>query len=466
MSDAPAEKRRPQRAKVIPFGQQGRPPERLAAFSDDALALRFAELHAADLRYVDRWSTWMRYDGMRWQADDTLAVFDRARVVCRTAAAEAAESKLAKELTSAKTVAAVERLARSDRRLAATADQWDADPWLLNTPAGTVDLRTGAKLEHRPADYQTQVTAVAPDATCPTPRWRAVLERATAGDEALMGYLQRLFGYALTGSTREQTVHFAYGTGAISKGTIINTVAGCMGDYHKAAPIETFTASNVDRHLTELADLRGARLVTATETEEGRHWAESRIKMLTGGDPVRARFMRQDLFEYVPKFTLLISGNHKPGLRSVDEAIRRRFHLIPFSVTIPPNERDPDLTEKLKDEWPGILRWMIEGCLAWQQTGLRPSNVVRSATDAYLQAEDAMAAWIEEATSLDPNGWDSTTNLFASWTAWSTKAGEYTGTMRRFVQNLETRGFAPERRRAARGFRGLRLPQAQPTHEG
>ena len=214
----------------------------------------------------------------------------------------------------------------------------------------------------------------------------------------------------------------------------------------------------MDRHPTELADLRGARLVTAVETEEGRRWAESRIKMLTGGERVKARFMRQDLFEFTPQLKLLIAGNHKPGLRSVDEAMRRRFHLIPFTVTIPPNERDPDLTEKLKDEWPGILQWMIDGCLDWQEIGLQPPVIVRSATDAYLDAEDALAAWIEEATTTaDPNYWETTASLFASWTTWSTKAGEFTGTMRRFVQNLETRGFIPERKKAARGFRGLRL---------
>ena len=460
MSDAPAEKRRAGRNKVIPFGQHS---EQFPALSDDALALRFAELHARELRYVAVWSKWMRWDGARWQFDDTLAVFDRARAVCRMAAAECNKPKQAKELTSAKTVAAIERLTRSDRRLAATAHQWDAHPWLLNTRDGIVDLQSGETRPHRAEDYLTRITAVGARGDCP--RWLEFLARVTNADVELQRFLQRVLGYSLTGSTRDQALFFGYGTGANGKTVFTSTVSGILGDYHCAAPIETLTATSVDRHPTELADLRGARLVTAVETEEGRRWAESRIKMLTGGERVKARFMRQDLFEFKPQLKLFITGNHKPGLRSVDEAMRRRIHLIPFTVTIPPGDRDPDLIEKLMDEWPGILRWMIEGCLAWRETGLRPSKVVRSATDAYLQAEDAMAAWIEEA-SLDPNGWESTTNLFASWTAWSTKAGEYTGTMRRFVQNLETRGFAPERRRAARGFRGLRLLQAQPTHEG
>ena len=139
-------------------------------------------------------------------------------------------------------------------------------------------------------------------------------------------------------------------------------------------PIETFTASAVDRHPTDLAGLRGARLVTAVETEEGRNWAESRIKSLTGGDPVSVRFMRQDFFEYTPQFTVVIIGNHKPGLRSVDEAIKRRIHFIPFLVTIPAEERDSELSEKLRIEWPGILQWAIEGFLMWQREGLKSAG--------------------------------------------------------------------------------------------
>src|SRR5262249_3016733 len=144
--------------------------------------------------------------------------------------------------------------------------------------------------------------------------------------------------------------------------TFLNAITGAMGDYHRTAPIETFTSTNTDRHPTDLASLRGARLVTAIETEEGRRWAESRIKTLTGGDKIAARFMRQDFFEFTPEFKLLIAGNHKPGVRSVDEAIRRRFNLIPFTVTIPPHERDEALGDKLQEELPGILAWIIEGC--------------------------------------------------------------------------------------------------------
>ena len=177
--------------------------------------------------------------------------------------------------------------------------------------------------------------------------------------------------------------------------------------------------------------------MTAIETEEGRRWAESKIKSLTGGDKISARFMRQDFFEFIPQFKLFIAGNHKPGLRSVDEAIRRRFHLIPFTVTIPPEQRDEALPERLKSEWPGILQWMIKGCLEWQRSGLMPPQAVVDATAAYLESEDALAAWIDDRCERDPRAWEQSSDLFASWTTWATKAGEPVGTMRRFSQTLE-----------------------------
>lgn len=448
--------------KVIPFGQKKqRPAERLAEFSDDALALRFAELHASDLRFVAKWSVWMRWDGTRWQDDDTLAVFDSARGVCRTAA-KSAKPRLAKELTSAKTVAAVERLARSDRRLAATADQWDADPWLLNTPNGVIDLRTGLMHEHRAGDYLTHVTAVAPAGDCPL--WREFLARVTAGDQALQQYLQRVCGYALTGVTSEHALFFLWGRGANGKGTFVNAIAGILGDYHRTAPIETFVASSSDRHPTDLAGLRGARLVTATETEEGRRWAEAKIKTLTGGDQISARFMRQDFFDYMPQFKLVIGGNHKPGLRSVDEAIRRRFNLIPFTVTIPAAERDHELGDKLKAEGPAILQWMINGCVDWQERGLAPPAAVTAATEAYLDAQDSIAAWLDECGELDANAWGHSQALFASWKAWAERSGQFVGDIKTFRDRLDGRDGIefrkhPTTRRA--GFQGVRLKPAE-----
>jgi putative DNA primase/helicase len=437
-------------AQVIPFGEP-RPPE----FSDEALALRFAEQHASNLRYVAPWGNWLCWDGTRWRFDKTLHVFDRARFICREAASRANDLRVQMAVASANTVAAVERLARADRRLAATTDRWDAIPWLLNTPAGILDLHTGATRPARIDDYATKITGIAPGGQCPT--WQRFLSRVTNDDQGLTAFLRRVCGYALTGITREHALFFLYGTGANGKSVFLSTVISILGDYHTTAGIETFTASKSERHPTDLAHLRGARLVTATETEEGRRWAESKIKALTGGDKIAARFMRGDFFEFVPSFKLIIAGNHLPGLRSVDEAIRRRLHLIPFSVTIPMEERDPQLSEKLKAEWPGILSWMIQGCLEWQRNGLHPPEIVRNATAAYLQAEDAIASWIDERCQLDPQAWETVADLYASWSAWATQAGEPVGSKKNFVQNLEARGYRPHRTHAGRGFYGLRI---------
>jgi putative DNA primase/helicase len=427
-----------------------KPPE----FSEESLALRFAEQHALDLRYVDMWGKWLVWDGKRWAVDETRKSFDLSRAICRAASAEC-NTKHRSQLASAKTVAATLSLARADRRIAATIEQWDSDPWLLNTPGGIVDLCAGQSRLAIPQDYMTKMTAVAPGGACP--RFLAFLDEVTDGDGALCEFLQRMFGYCIIGSTREHGLFFFYGTGANGKSVLLNTVSGILGDYHRTAPIETFTASSVDRHPTELAGLQGRRLVTAIETEEGRRWAESRIKALTGGDKIAARFMRADFFEYVPAFKLVIAGNHKPGLRSVDEAIRRRFHLIPFTVTIPEEKRDPDLAEKLSKEWPGILDWMINGAMHWQEQGLRPPEAVTAATQAYLEAEDALSAWLDECCIREVGAWEPRSTLFASWRSWADKAGEYPGSAKRFVQNLEVRGFISDRKMQGRGFQGLKL---------
>jgi putative DNA primase/helicase len=435
-----------------------------AGFSDDALALHFAELHGPELRFVALWGRWLKWDGSRWVFDDRLRCFDMVRKICREAAAGANDGSLRRALASAKTVAAVERLARSDQRLAATTDQWDADLWKLNTPAGAVDLRTGNLTPPAPDDYATKITAVAPGGACPL--WRTFIARITGGDARLAAFIQRMLGYSLTGSTQEHALFFCYGTGANGKSVLLKTAASILQKYHTTAPIETFTASSSERHPTDVAGLRGARLVSSVETQQGRRWDETKIKLLTGGDEVSARLMRQDCFEFVPQFKLVIAGNHKPGLRDVDEAIRRRFYLVPFTVTIPSAERDQGLTETLKSEWPGILKWMIEGCLDWQCGGLDPPAAVRDATAAYLESEDAIASWLGDCCRRDPQAWENSTALFGSWTIWANRAGETVGSQRTFVQNLEKRdGFHLVRRRDGRGFQGLRITPATNYNE-
>jgi putative DNA primase/helicase len=435
-----------------------------AEFTEDAIALRFAERHASDLRYVAKWGKWFRWTGSRWEDEETRYVFDLARALCREENARC--NKPAKTLAAAKTRAAVVSMSGDDRRIAAIIDQWDKDLWLLNTPGGVVDLRTGTMRPHRPEDYMTKITAVAPDGDCPL--FLKFLETITAGDKELQTYLQRVFGYALTGSVKEHALFFCYGIGSNGKSTLMNTVAGIMGDYYSAASVETFTVTMGDRHPADLAALRGARLVIASETEEGRHWAESRIKQLTGGDPISARFMRQDWFTYFPQFKLLFLGNHKPGLRAVNVAIRRRLNLIPFEVVIPEAQRDKDLADKLRKEWPGILAWMIQGCLAWQREGLAAPASVTAATDRYLEAEDALGAWIEDCCERNPNSHTSTHELYESWKVWAIRSGYHERNEKWLTGKLDDAGFRAERvwfpklKRKVRGYWGLQVARQAP----
>lgn len=425
--------------------------------SEIALALQFADQHGGYVRHVAKWGQWVLYDGKKWNEDETRTVFGLSQDLCRKAANATNKAGERKALASAKTRAAVLSLASDDPKLAAKIDQWDLDPWLLNTPDGAVDLRTNVIGPHRTEDYMRKITAVSPDPSCPIPLWTSLLEKVTQGDSAYQRYLARMSGYALTGSVREHALFFLHGHGGNGKGTFLNTVANIMGDYHSVAPMETFIASQFDRHPTDLAGLAGARLVTATETEEGRRWAESKIKALTGGDPITARFMRQDFFKYMPQFKLIILGNHRPGLQSVDESIRRRMHLLPFKFTVSKAEKDTALDEKLKREWPGILSWMIDGCLEWQQTGLQPPHAVTEATEEYLNEEDALTKWMEESYGREPNGFVTVAELFGSWSTWASANGEEEGSSKRFSQRLVAMGFRPDRRKeGGRGFKGLK----------
>jgi putative DNA primase/helicase len=326
--------------------------------SEDAIATVFAEKYRW---YCHDTGAWYRWNGNIWQRETTNLAFDWCRSTCRLAATGK------KEFSKASTAAGVERFARADRAFAVTAEYWDKDPLLLGTPGGTVDIRDGKLRPAQQLDYITKTTLCAPAAFAECPIWRDFLGEATRGDAELIRFLQQWCGYSLTGDVREHALLFIFGPGGNGKGVFLNTVTRILGDYATVAAMETFTASKNDHHPTDLAMLRGARLVYVSETEEGRAWAENRIKALTGGDPISARFMRQDFFTYQPQFKLTIIGNHKPVLRNVDDANRRRFNLAPF--VFKPETPDLQLQEKLEPEYPAILRWMLDGALDWQEPG-------------------------------------------------------------------------------------------------
>ncbi len=430
--------------------------------TEDALALAFTRRYHRDWRYVAAWGRWLVWDGQRWRNEDTLAATDLIRSVCRQTAVRAEDRKVAAKLASSGTVGGVERLARADRRHAATTDEWDADPWLLNTPGGVVDLKTGRMRANDRADRMTKITTATPRGECP--QWRSFLSDVTGGDQNLQDYLQRMVGYALTGSTREHALFFLYGTGANGKSVFVNTLADILGDYATNAPMDTFMETRTDRHPTDMAGLRGARFVAAIETEQGKRWAESKLKNLTGGDKIAARFMRQDFFEFFPQFKLFVAGNHKPAIRNIDEAMKRRLHLIPFTITVPPEKRDKHLQQKLLAERDGILAWALEGCLAWQRLGrLDPPQLVLDATDEYFEAEDALGRWMDERCLRVGTAKSLTAELFTDWKQWAEAAGEFVGSQKRFADLLLTRGLEKWRNgMGLRGFQGIGL-KAPPT---
>jgi P4 family phage/plasmid primase-like protien len=325
----------------------------------------------------------------------------------------------------------------------------------------TIELLTGIDRPADPLDYITKEAGTwLADPGTPCPLWMNFLNRVTNNNDALIGFLQRFLGYCMTGYVHEHVLVFLYGTGANGKTVFVETVAGVFGDYCIPAPMEMFLTAKFDRHPTEIARLQGVRLVTAQETPKGRSWDEAKIKNLTGAGTLTARFMRGNFFNFKPTFKLLIAGNYKPALHNVDEAIRRRILLVPFTVCIPEAERDRKLAEKLKAEWPAILRWILDGCLEYQRVGLVVPTIVRDATDAYLSEQDNIRQWADVAVVPSLGNFILTDTLFGSWKRYCEKLNLSPGEKNAFSDELADRlGYARERRNYGRGFKDIDLKE-------
>ena len=422
------------------------------SLTEDNLAIVFAEQFGRRLRFAHDVGRWFVWDDSRWREDSTDCAFNWVRDLCRNLNREGKRL-----LAKAATAAAVERFARADRAFAMRGDEWNSNPWLLGTPGGTVDLKTGELRAANPADLITRSTLIAPAEGEPR-LWRQFLAQATQGDEETELFLRQIFGYVLTGDTREECLFYLYGAGGNGKGTFVGAMFDILGDYATAASMDTFLASKFDRHSTDLAMLRGARAVIASETQKGRAWDEQRVKALTGGDMITARFMRADNFTYRPHFKLLLFGNHKPVLRTVDDAWRRRFHIIPF--THRPPKQDATLKERLRAEYPQILRWAIDGCMDWQQHGLVAPARVRAETGEYFSAQDQFQTWLDECCELDRHYAEPNAVLFTSWQRFSEAIGEQPGTSRALADELAAHGFRrvkDELGLRGRGIAGLRV---------
>jgi putative DNA primase/helicase len=428
-----------------------------ATITQDGLARIFARRFVDQLRYCHQTGAWFQWTGTHWQQDQKQAAFQLVRELGRQHS-EGARNRDLKDIRRVSFASGVERFARSDPALAVTMEAWDRDDYLLGTPGGVVDLRTGELRPALPADGITKLTAVGPTRHPDCPRWLSFLEQATGADADAIRFLQQWCGYSLSGDTREHALVFVYGPGGNGKSVFLNVLTGILKDYATTAAMDTFTVAKGDRHTTDLAMLRGARLVTASETEEGRAWAEARIKQMTGWDPITARFMHRDNFTFRPTFKLTIVGNHQPVLRNVDDAARRRFKVVPF--TRKPAAPDRQLEEKIRGEWPGILRWMIEGYLDWQANGLSHPQSVSTATAAYFAEQDLFSQWLEEKCDVEldnPYKSATTSELYASWSAYARAAGEDPGTTKSFAPAMSRKGIKPFRSSTACGWSGIRL---------
>lgn len=441
--------------------------------SDVGNAARFAAMHGHDLRYVGVWGRWLCWDGIRWQPDETGEVMRRAREVAMSVYSEAAAepdemrrkalSQHAVRLDSDAKLRAMLHLAESEPVIAVRGDVFDRDPWLFNCQNGTLDLRTDELYPHRREDYITKCVPVAydPSAACPT--WDPFLRRIFAEDSELIAYVQRVAGYCLTGDVSEQGLDIFFGSGANGKTTALKTLLAMVGDYGKQAAPGLLMRKYGETHPTELADLRGARLVVVTEVEEGQRLAEVLVKQLTGGDRLKARFMRQDFHEFDPTFKIVMAVNHLPRIIGTDHAIWRRIRTTPFRVTIPVAEQDTRLAEKLTAELPGILAWAVRGCLEWRRGGLAPPPQVTGATAAYRAEMDTIGDFLRDYTRPDAAGIVTAKAIYAAYLRWCEENGERPLSQKQLGGRLTERGF--NRRRGGQGHLWVGLALEYMTHD-
>lgn len=441
--------------------------------TDTSNAERWVELHGHRFRWHAGRACWMVWSGKRWNVDDagdalraTKEVADswmvRDAVTRAKSSAELRGFELhARRSGSASARVAMLRLAQAEEGVAVGTDRWDADPWLLNVDNGVVDLRTGRLLAHRPGDYASKLAPVTFDADARAPVFERFIEQALPAVD-VRAFVQRTLGYALTGVIREHVLPVWYGAGGNGKGTLQNAVSGVLGDYARAVPADLMMKkTGGDQHPTERAMLMGLRLAFASETEAGRQLAESTVKGLTGGDPITARFMRQDFFTFLPSHKLILSTNHRPVIKGNDAGIWRRVRLVPWTTT--PKAIDTTLGEQLAREGPGILRWLVDGCLAWQREGLGSAASIDEATTTYRHEQDVVAAFLEECTTASaPDARTTSSELYGAYRAWCLEGGERHWTQRAFTAALQERGWDRSKSHGTMVYRGLGLLADRP----
>jgi putative DNA primase/helicase len=428
-------------------------------------ARRVVQRHGKNLRYCHPWKAWLFFDGKRWPEDATAeaircvketqaemyrSVAEKIKLLGDVGDDDARKRKLA-SLTAmlkhalkwedARRIEASLQLSRSEPGIPILPDQLDREPFLLNCLNGTIDLRTGILRPHRREDHLTALCPIAYDPKAQAPRFAQFLVDLFQG-QPLIRFLQRLLGYCLTGDVREQILPIFWGCGANGKSTLINLVLEVLGEsYGIKASRDLFMARKADGHPAQIARLFGKRLVVCTETQEGSRLDEGLVKELTGGDKLAARRMRENWWDFAPTHKAVLVTNHKPEIRGTDHAIWRRIRLIPFDVSFAEDKQDKTLPPKLASEAPGVLAWMVRGCLEWQSEGLAPPEAVLVATKDYRNAQDIVGQFLAERCLTGPDYRSRASDLYANFKGWCLMIGESELSQRRFGESLRERGL-------------------------
>jgi putative DNA primase/helicase len=351
----------------------------------------------------------------------------------------------------------VERLARTDQRIVMLPEQLDADPWMLNTPGGIVDLRTGKMRAHDRADFCTRMTRVTPSTTRGVALWAGFLADITQGDADLAAYLQRVAGYCATGVATEDLLVYLFGIGSNGKSSFAETIAHVLGDYAKVFSPEVLMESKGERHPTELAQFMGVRF--AMTSEPGAHvvWNDARVKSLTGDAEVSARFMRGDFFTFPRTHKMIVLGNHMPRMKDVSHAMRRRLQMVPFRAVFHA-EPGPSMRDRLKAEaGPAVLAWIIEGAMHWQDQQTAPPALVTESTDEYFSDQDLVGQWLSENCVRLAGVFELSGTLHKNYKAWCEMQGAHAWSNLALSAYLKTAGFEKRITMAGKVFYGLQI---------
>ncbi len=391
----------------------------------------FARLYGDRIRYDHRRGRWLVWNGNWWRDDDRgevrrlakeaardrylsgagIADLDERRAEARFAIASENRNRLEAMLTAA----------RSESPIADAGDRWDADPLLMGVANGVVDLRTGGLRPGVPGDRITLHNDVAFDRDARCPRWERFLDEILEGDASLIDYVRRAVGYSLTGDTSAQCVFTCWGAGSNGKSVFLATVRAIAGGYATNTPFATFEQMSRSGIPNDLAALAGRRIVTASEVNEGTRLNEARLKALTGGDPITARFLHGEFFTFQPVLKLWLAVNHKPVVKDDSHGFWRRVRLIPFTRRFS-SDADPGLIHQLRAESPGILAWAVQGAIDWQRDGLEAPDPVTAATEIYRAESDPLGDFLDDCTVSAPGVEAAAGSLYSAYRSWAAEA--------------------------------------------